>query len=118
MDTWFWSVDMLKDKGFGSVRAVSIITPWEQWKPQLEARFATRDASYRAARLEEAAKSLEWTRTHLDDPDHAVIINDQQHTEESVSYLRDFANGKPVTTPRDAAALIDELLEKLSQEVY
>ncbi len=118
MDTWSWSVDMLKEKGFGSVRAVSIITPWEQWKPQLDERFATRDASYRTARLEEARKSLEWTRARLGNPDHAIIINDQSHTDKSVHILKDFAQDRPVTTPEEAAPLIEQLLEKLSQEVY
>ena len=112
-DIWHWSVDMLKDKGFGSVKAVSIITPWEQWKAQLEARFAARDESYRLARLEEARKSLEWTRSRLNDPNHAVIINDKNYTEESVNLLKDFANGDSIQTPTDASALIDELLRQL-----
>lgn len=116
-DIWHWSVDMLKDKGFGSVRTVSVITPWEQWQAHLHERFTGRDKVYQTARLEEAKKSLAWTRSRLNDPDHLLIINDPMQTENSVNQLREFAHGKNLVSPPEAAPLIDNLLGHLSQEV-
>lgn len=119
-DIWHWSVNMLKNKGFGSVTAISVIAQWEQWQSQLEERFAHRDEAYKKARLEEAIKSLEWTKNQIvtKNPDHAVIINDQAHTTDSVRTLQAFADGKRVQEPPEATALIDELLAHLAQGVY
>lgn len=115
-DIWHWSVDMLKNKGFGSVRAISVITPREQWKHQLDMRFAARDEAYRIARLDEAIRSLQWTKERIErgDPDHMVIINDQHNTERSVQLLKDFAHGGIGTAPPNAISLIDELLAILT----
>lgn len=116
-DIWHWSVAELPDKGFQSVRAVSVITPLEQWQEQMELRFADRDENYRVARRVEARKSLLWTRAQIvaGNPDHAVIINDKNHTDESVKHMRDFAHGSALDTPEDALKLIDQLVEYLSR---
>lgn len=114
-DIWHWSVSELPDKGFQSLRAVSIITPPKQWQHQLEIRFAHRDEAYRKARLEEAVKSLEWTREQilLGSPDHAVIINDENATENSVKLLSDFAHGAVINPPEDALKVIADMLQFL-----
>ncbi len=119
-DIWHWSVDMLQNKGFGSVSAISIISPWEQWQHQLEERFARRDEAYKNARLEEAVKSLEWTKGQIlrKNPNHAVVINGRAHTAKSIRALQDFAHGKHVPEPPKASTLINELLMHLAQEVY
>ncbi len=116
-DIWHWSVTELPDKGFQSVRAVSVITPLKQWQEQMELRFADRDESYRAARRVEARKSLLWTREQIvsQNPDHAVIINDKNHTDESVRHMHDFAYGMRVDTPVEALGLIDTLVQFLEQ---
>lgn len=114
-DIWYWSVVELPEKGFRSVRAVSIVTPSKQWQQQLEVRFASRDASYRAARLEEARNSLAWTKQQLlaGNPDHAVIVNDAQATPTSVQLLIDFAHGATLPPAHDALAVIDDMLQFL-----
>lgn len=116
MDTWSWSVEMLKNKGFGHVRAVSVVTPWDQWKRQLETRFAARDEHYRQARLEEVATSLAWTKAQLGNPDHLVIVNNMADTETSAQRLKDFARGKPVATDATVATLIDSLEQAITHE--
>lgn len=115
-DIWHWSVAELPDKGFQSVRAISIITPLEQWQEQMELRFSERDESYRMARLAEAHKSLLWTRDQIvsKSPNHAVIINDKNLTSESVEQLRYFANGGAIDTPTGALELIDKLVQFLA----
>lgn len=115
-DIWHWSVAELPDKGFQSVRAISIITPHEQWQEQMELRFAERDENYRTARLVEARQSLLWTRERIfsKSPDHAVIINDKNLTSESVERLRYFANGGAIDTPTGALKLIDKLVHYLT----
>lgn len=115
-DIWHWSVDMLQNKGFGSVSAISIISPWEQWQHQLEERFARRDEAYKNARLEEAVKSLEWTKSQIlrKNPSHAVVINDQARTAASIQTLQTFAKGQGVPTPADALLLIDSLIKHLN----
>lgn len=114
-DIWYWSVEELSDKGFQPVRAVSIITPAEQWKEQLGARFADRDDSYRRARLEEARESLQWTRKQImaGNPNHGVIINDKSQTEASVAALTNFANGQTIGTPDTALEIIDDMIRFL-----
>jgi guanylate kinase len=114
-DIWHWSVDGLKNKGFGSVKSVSVITPWDQWRNQLEERFSGRDKSYRRARIAEAKKSLRWSRQRIEgnDPTHIVIINRSSDTEKSIQTLRDFANGKSIKTPDEATCIIDSLLDEL-----
>lgn len=115
-DIWHWSVSMLKNKGFGAVKAVSVITPWQQWQAQLAERFANREASYRQSRLDEAVHSLRWTRQQLveGNPDHVVVINTQDSTKQSVKTIVDFAHGRPTPIPPEAIALIDTLLTKLA----
>lgn len=114
-DIWHWSVAELPDKGFRSVRAVSIITPLKQWREQMELRFADRDENYRLSRRAEARKSLLWTREQIvsKNPDHTVIINDKNRTGESVERMRDFASGNNLETPANALILIDELTKHL-----
>lgn len=114
-DIWYWSVVELPEKGFGSVRSVSIVTPVEQWKRQLEVRFANRDETYRTARLQEAAKSLAWTKKQIlsKSPSHAVIINDEEHTNNSVRLLTEFAHGAIVVPPQSALAIIEDMLRFL-----
>lgn len=118
-DIWHWSVVELPDKGFQSVRALSIITPAEQWKEQLGARFADRDDSYRRARLAEARESLGWTKEQIvsGNPDHAVIINDKNRTHASLAALISFANGSTLETPDAALEVIADMIRFLDETV-
>lgn len=118
-DIWHWSVDGLKNKGFGSVKSVSIITPWSQWKEQLGERFAGRDALYKKARLEEAVKSLAWTRDQIinSNPDHVTIVNDRADTDRSVQTLKDYAEKWLITEESQPIELLDQLIERLIKEV-
>lgn len=115
-DIWHWSVAELPEKGFASVRAISIITPVEQWRKQLEVRFTGRDIAFQKARLAEATESLLWTQEQLlsNSPNHAVILNDNTHTDDSVKTLTDFAYGKPATLSTEALSVITEMLNFLS----
>jgi guanylate kinase len=114
-DIWHWSVADLPEKGFQSVRAISIITPVEQWRGQLETRFTGRDKAFQRARLAEAKESLVWTRAQIakNNPNHAVIINDKDSTDISVNTMTDFANGGAVKIPENATALIEQMLDFL-----
>jgi len=114
-DIWHWSVVELPDKGFQLVRAISILTPVEQWKGQLAIRFADRDENYQTARLAEAKESVLWTKQQIlsGNPDHAVIINDKTTTAESVQRLIDFARGNTLETPQGALELIDDMVRFL-----
>lgn len=114
-DIWHWSVDDLKTKGFGQVRSISVLTPWGQWKKQLEERFKNRDPSYKQARLEEALKSLDWTRQRIESNDnhHTVIINDTSDTDQSIMHLTRFSHGESLTVPPDTLELIDNLKNQL-----
>lgn len=116
-DIWHWSVNDLADKGFKSVKAVSIITPWEQWKDQLKERFDGRDDTYRLARLKEAVESLAWTQQQIlaKNKNHAVIINDNERTNVSIKLLHDFCNNKTIATPNKTIDLIDSLTQNLSR---
>lgn len=115
-DIWHWSVVELPEKGFKSVRAVSILTPVEQWQEQLELRFKGRSATYRKARLEEAKASLLWTKQQilLGSNNHAVIINDKNETDESVEKLITFAQGAELKVPTAAPELIENMVRFLS----
>ena len=114
-DVWHWSVVELPEKGFKSVRAVSIITPVKQWQEQLKSRFADRDENYRIARLAEAKKSLSWSKEQIiaRNPTHTVIINDKASTEDSIRKLIDFAYENEVAIPDNALGLIDDMLNFL-----
>lgn len=114
-DIWHWSVKELPDKGFQSVRAISIITPVEQWQKQLDIRFNGRDEAFQKARLAEARESLLWTRQQiaLGSPDHAVIINAESQTDSSVKTLLNFANSAVIETPDTALDIIDDMIRYL-----
>ena len=118
-DIWHWSVTELQNKGFGELRSVSVIAPWDQWKKQLNQRFENRDEPYRKARLEEAIKSLEWTKKQLENknPNHIVIVNNSSETEQSIKTLVNYANGRAVSETPTPTELIDQLIEQLHKEV-
>lgn len=114
-DIWHWSVKELPDKGFQSVRAISIITPVEQWQKQLAVRFNGRDEAFQKARLAEARESLQWTKEQIlaGNPDHAVIINAEAQTESSVKTLLDFAHSVAIETPDEALDVIADMIRFL-----
>jgi hypothetical protein len=94
---------------------VSILTPPEQWKAQLQTRFIGRDEAFKKARLAEAKESVSWTRQQIisHNPDHAVIINDETNTQVSVRQLTDFANGGTIKTPENTIIIIEQMLDFL-----
>lgn len=116
-DIWHWSVTQLPDKGFQSLRSVSIITPVTQWQKQLVKRFKGRDDAFRRARLAEAKESLLWTKEQIStkNPQHAIIINNEQMTSTSVQRLRDFADGSVLELPPNAVQIIDDMLNFLDR---
>lgn len=95
-DIWFDAVRDLDNKGFGQVKAVSILVPGTQWEQQLDERFTGRTASYIIDRLTEARHSIRWSlANHLSrTANHLVVINDADRTDETLRQIDDFAHDK------------------------
>lgn len=117
-DIYYHSVGELENKGFKSVKAISILTSKEQWMSQLWERFEGINLGAIHARLDEARQSLRWTRSQVlgvHATNHLVIINtayscvevgangedEINSIESNVSRIRDFANGVYVDPPDD-----------------
>jgi guanylate kinase len=108
-DIYFNAVDDLKNKGFDTVKALSILTPKEQWMSQLMERFEGMQVGAIHSRLTEARHSLRWTRAQqlgIRATSHLVIINSVDNADENVSRMHDFAEG------RDVEPLDDEVIIK------
>lgn len=98
-DIWFDAVGALENKGFRSVKAVSILSPAAQWYQQLQERFEGRPPAYIIDRLNETRHSVRWSvAQHLTRAaHHLLIINDSAHTSESIDRIHAFAaNETPV----------------------
>lgn len=116
-DIYYHSVSELENKGFKSVKAISILTSKEQWMSQLWERFEGMHVGTVYARLVEARQSLRWTRAQAlgaHAANHLVIINtahsigeneagndenDSNSIEKNVARIRDFASGVYVQPP-------------------
>ncbi|MFZ1483448.1 MAG: hypothetical protein WAS36_00325 [Candidatus Saccharimonadales bacterium] len=74
-DMYATSVARFRELGFGNLLVVSLVTPYEQWKPRFDARFPAGDAN-RAKRLREAVSSSAWSQQQALATDHFYLVND------------------------------------------
>lgn len=79
-DMYASSVASFRELGFGHLLVISLVTPYEQWKPRFDARFPEGDAN-RAKRLREAVSSSAWSQRQTDAPDHFYLVNDGTPTQ-------------------------------------
>ena len=123
-DIWFDAVSALENKGFRTVKAVSILSPPVQWYQQLEERFEDRPTAFIIDRLNETRHSVRWSvAQHLScAANHLLIINDSAHTSESIDRIQAFAANETVDPLDDAdvsrardemSRVIDHYLGKL-----
>lgn len=105
-DIWFDAVSGLQNKGFRTVKTVSLLSPAAQWHGQLQERFANRSAAYVIDRLNESRHSIRWSVVqHLSHTaEHLLIINDSNDTSESVERIQALATGET------SAPLDDEIV--------
>lgn len=123
-DIWFDAVSALDNKGFRTVKAVSVLTPAAQWYQQLQERFEGRPPSFVIDRLNETRHSVRWSvAQHLSRAaHHLLIINDSEHTSASVDRIQALAANEPVVPLDDSVVaqarddmsrVIDHYLGKL-----
>lgn len=110
-DIWFDAVSALGNKGFRTVKAVSIFTPATQWYQQLQERFEDRPPAFIIDRLNETRHSIRWSvAQHLSRAaHHLLIINDSAHTSESIDRIQAFAANETV-------APLDDLVVSQAQD--
>lgn len=113
-DIWFDAIEPLNNKGFKSVKTVSVLVPSEQWLDYLTDRFYDRTVEYAQDRLTEADRSIHWSlEQHLSrNPDHLLIINDDAQTAGNLDRIRAFAIGEPVEL------LSDELVKNTTDQMF
>lgn len=118
-DIWFDAVSALENKGFRSVKAISILSPAAQWYQQLQERFEDKSPAFIIDRLNETRHSVRWSvAQHLTRAaHHLLIINDSAHTSESIDCIQAFAaNESPV--PVDDSVVLqarDEMSKVIDQ---
>jgi hypothetical protein len=117
-DIWHDAVDSLSNKGFKTVRAVSVMTPKSQWLPQLSWRSADMPIGTVDTRLIEARRSLRWSvAKHLSHAaNHLIIINTTTNVNENVQKIRAFARGEEVSSPtnEEVARVRDGMFETIN----
>lgn len=106
-DIWFDAVSALQNKGFRTVKAVSILAPAAQWYQQLQERFEERPPAFIIDRLNETRHSVRWSvAQHLSRAaHHLLIINDSEHTSESIDRIHAFAANEAVAPLDDAVVM-------------
>ncbi|HAC56334.1 TPA: hypothetical protein DCF80_02435 [Candidatus Saccharibacteria bacterium] len=105
-DIYYHAVYALENKGFENVRAVSVLTPPEQWMSQLFERFEGMEIGKIFGRLDEARHSLRWIRSqHLGNraTNRLVVINQTDNVVSNIDKIHSFADGKFVPPPSDEA---------------
>lgn len=88
-DIFASSVDDFRRLGFGKAQFFTVVAPASLWLERFNERFAPGDPQ-RAARLQEAVTSLQWSLAQTD-PDHTWVINDRPSrivAAEVISYIR------------------------------
>lgn len=117
-DIWHDAVRSLSNKGFQTVRSVSVLTPKAQWISQLGNRFEGMTAGQALARLNEARQSIRWSvAQHMGGvAHHLTVINDVYDTDTNAAQIVDFAGGKAVSrlTDRDVERVASEMMDALS----
>ena len=104
MDCFFDAVDGLRNKGFRAIKAISVITPGDQWERQMKERYADNDPSYILARLDEAERSLAWSheQSTSHNLDHLIVINRSDNVAHNVEAVRHFVADGTVDDADDA----------------
>lgn len=98
-DIYYNAVYGLENKGFKSVRSVSVLTTQAQWMSQLSERFEGMEARKVIARLDEARQSLRWIRAqHLGvrATNHLVLLNQTDNVRENIEKIQAFAHNEPI----------------------
>lgn len=117
-DIWHDAVDSLSNKGFKSVRTISVMTPKSQWLPQLSWRSADMPIGIVDTRLVEARRSLRWSvAKHLSHAaNHLIIINTATNVDDNVEKIRAFAGGEDVEQPvaEEVAWVRDSMFDTIS----
>jgi len=112
-DIWFDAVKLLENKGFKSVKSISVLTPADQWQGYLDDRFYGATPGYITDRLNEAKHSIRWSVTrHLSKTaNHLLVINDDEQTVGNLDRIREFAHGDPVEPLDDT--LVNEIANQM-----
>jgi ribose 1,5-bisphosphokinase PhnN len=104
-DLYASSVDSFRKLGFGRLVVVSLVTPYDLWKPRFDARFPVNDTD-RAKRLAEAASSTNWSQKQANATDHLYLVNDGTPVQAS----------EKMTAIIEQQATIDPHAQKMAQE--
>lgn len=110
-DIYWNAVKQLEDKGFKSVKSISVLTPKEQWTRQLMERFDGISRGEIHDRLAEARHSLRWTRMQVVSGAlrHLVVVNTPGNLSENLETIDNFLGDQPHTYPN-----VDEVLWRVA----
>lgn len=113
-DLYATSVDSFRKLGFGKLVIVSLVTPYDLWKPRFDARFPIGDAD-RDKRLLEALSSSAWSQEQAEVADHFYLVNDSTPAIASEKLTAIIHDGVIVDPTGDI--VVDEFLERLKTEL-
>ncbi|MEO5499613.1 MAG: hypothetical protein ABIR46_03875 [Candidatus Saccharimonadales bacterium] len=129
-DIWFDAVHPLHNKGFSTIRMISVLTRKEQYKARLEMRLDGMQVHDALKRLDNDRYSLRWTIAQLasQNPNHLVIMNDADtsddvetvsNVDQNAQKIHDFAHGKSIDNPdEDLVAMVIDEMHALLQSKY
>ncbi len=98
-DIYAHTIDAFAEYGFRHVRPVCLLVSPEEWETRLDARFMTATREQRAARLEEAAESIEWILDGSPSIRRVMVISDDVNTQENVERIRSFVEQGTTVEP-------------------
>lgn len=120
-DIWANAVSALRNKGFQSVKHISVLTPKDQWYTQLRMRLENMSVEHAVHRLDESRYSIKRTlaETAMSSQNHLTIINAVENTQDNVEKIIEFANGKHVDGPEpDLIIHTAQAMNKVIDRMY